>query len=301
MKYSFKYFINEVLDSSFKYEEVDKGKYTFQNSLGIKYRTEIDLNRDDKTRCNISFGVIDEFDDIQMEVTPLNNIKETLIVFSTVVQIIKDFLYTHPQIKFFKYDAATSEPSRVKLYDRSISMMERETGFELYQTMIEGGTKSYIFYSNPFKGKDIVEIKSPIDFSRVNINDFLLYPDLANKPTGLPFYIGKTVVSIGTDDIVSIFKSYVKSNVHSIIKEMKFDYKMQHLLGTMFFREIIVQAFLKIDLSNEKSFLRFLQELKEESDRVETIFSDINRFIKYYDLDRSYVNNTLLANNLQLI
>ena len=114
---------NEALDSSYPYEEYSTGKYHFVTDDGIKYKVYLQ----GKDMVEVAFSAIlpGEEENFRPDKTTLTGTGDSRKVFGTVVKIVKEYLYTHkPNALYFT--AENAEPSRIKLYNRLISQVDKE-------------------------------------------------------------------------------------------------------------------------------------------------------------------------------
>jgi hypothetical protein len=73
---------------------------------------------------------------------------DAFIIFATVIDIIKDFIYRHPEITQLDFDATEQEPSRIKLYRGLISRL-LASGWKTSEREIENGqTRKFILRRN---------------------------------------------------------------------------------------------------------------------------------------------------------
>lgn len=54
-----------------------------------------------------------------------------MMVFSTMMQITKDYIESHPQLGEISFSSKKHHPSRVKLYDTIARTLEKRYGYEV--------------------------------------------------------------------------------------------------------------------------------------------------------------------------
>ena len=116
--------VSEALDSSYPYEgNASDGRYTFKTEDNVLYKVYFE----GKDLVSVSFSAIlpGEEENFRPDKTTLTGTGNSRKVFGTVVKIIKEFLQEmKPNALYFL--AANSEPSRIRLYDRLISQVDKE-------------------------------------------------------------------------------------------------------------------------------------------------------------------------------
>jgi hypothetical protein len=134
--------ISEALDSSYPYEKKSDGKYTFETEDGVSYKVYFG-GRD---LVEISFSAVlpgeeENFSPDKITLTGTGNSRK---VFGTVVNIVKDFLeQIKPSALYFTGEK--SEPSRIKLYDRLISQVDKALpNYYADRTLDLGSGKAYM-------------------------------------------------------------------------------------------------------------------------------------------------------------
>ena len=114
---------NEALDSSYPYEEDSMGKYHFITDSGIKYKVYLQ----GKDMVDVAFSAVlpGEEENFRPDKTTITGTGDSRKVFGTVVKIVKEYLDTYKP-KTLYFTAENAEPSRVKLYNRLISQVNKE-------------------------------------------------------------------------------------------------------------------------------------------------------------------------------
>jgi hypothetical protein len=183
------------------YQEVAAAIQTLQNkvqsgnlseSLGSPYPLNQGLNLDsvvsytwkDENNLKGSIGFMRGGYDEDWEITfnvggkfNITNKGDAFRIFATAKDAVKRFM-TAPQGKGADrvyFSAKTSEPTRVKLYDKLAQMMVKN-GFKLHHTEMEGNQK-YYYFDTPNQGKEVKEsldntllevLKNPVDHDSFN-------------------------------------------------------------------------------------------------------------------------------------
>ena len=138
---SFQEYLNELFDKSVTYTERNND-FIF-NINGIEYRVVIDIDDEDETIMQVSFYIKDKdlgFEKATISFSGGNELK----VFSTVLQIIKDYLKDNTGITGIAFTADIKEPSRIKLYDRMIKNIGKPLGYNLEDSYLTSYSKIYI-------------------------------------------------------------------------------------------------------------------------------------------------------------
>jgi predicted nucleotidyltransferase len=121
--YSVNQKIDEALDSSYPYDgNAIGGRYHFETEDGVFYKVYFQ-GRD---LVEVSFSAIlpGEEENFRPDKTTLTGTGNSRKVFGTVVKIVQDYLEKQePNALYFSADS--SEPSRIKLYNRLISQVDK--------------------------------------------------------------------------------------------------------------------------------------------------------------------------------
>ena len=134
---------NEALDSSYPYEgKAISGRYTFETEDGVFYKVYFQ----GKDLVEVAFSAIlpGEEENFRPDKTTLTGTGNAAKVFGTVVKIIKEFLEEiEPKALYFTGEG--SEPSRIRLYDRLISQVDKELpNYYAEKTIDLGSGKAYM-------------------------------------------------------------------------------------------------------------------------------------------------------------
>jgi hypothetical protein len=133
---------NETLDSSYPYETRDGKLYHFETEDGVKYKVYFG----GKDLVEVSFSAILPGDEekFRPDKTTLTGTGNSRKVFGTVVKIVKEFLEEQdPKALYFTGEG--SEPSRIRLYDRLISQVDKELpNYRAEKTIDLGSGKAYM-------------------------------------------------------------------------------------------------------------------------------------------------------------
>jgi predicted chitinase len=156
---SFKTYITEILDNPFDYAVVSSGYEKYRalfitEKTKVPYKVAIDLeeigegSENEKYFAIISFsklinsGIEDlvslkvNWRSLQTDIKIDPNVKDPEVarIFATVIQITKNFSSNAEKIydiEYYVFEAAKSEPSRVKLYDRLSNRLSKELKLRL--------------------------------------------------------------------------------------------------------------------------------------------------------------------------
>lgn len=134
---------NEALDSSYPYEgKAMAGRYTFETEDGVFYKVYFQ----GKDLVEVSFSALLPGDEekFRPDKTTLTGTGNAAKVFGTVVSIVKDYLEEiEPKALYFTGEG--SEPSRIRLYDRLISQVDKELpDYYAEKTIDLGSGKAYM-------------------------------------------------------------------------------------------------------------------------------------------------------------
>jgi hypothetical protein len=99
------------------------GVYYFTTKSGLRYEVRFGRLQDNILHANIVFGVInDEFEGEEYVTT---NRGEVYQVMNTIVEIVKNYMYEHPKVNIFEFNAVGKddedeniENARMTLYRR---------------------------------------------------------------------------------------------------------------------------------------------------------------------------------------
>lgn len=134
---------NEALDSSYPYEgKAISGRYTFKTEDGVSYKVYFQ----GKDLVEVAFSAIlpGEEENFRPDKTTLTGTGNSAKVFGTVVKIVKEFL-EEQEPKALYFTGEGSEPSRIRLYDRMISQVDKELpDYYAEKTIDLGSGKAYM-------------------------------------------------------------------------------------------------------------------------------------------------------------
>lgn len=134
----FKEYLNEIFDSGVDYKKEESNdlyeEYSFTID-NIKYNCTISFFKNDIV--HIAFNKEGDFE------ISKSQYKE-LLIFSTVLKILKDFLQNNSMIRKIRFSSRIDELSRVKLYDALVKTTAKKNGFKLHSSEIKYNNKIYI-------------------------------------------------------------------------------------------------------------------------------------------------------------
>lgn len=134
-------FLNELFNKPVSY--IEKNNDFVFNIDDVEYTVVIDIDDEDESIIQVSFYIKDKtqgFDKTSISFSGGNEIK----VFSTVLQIIKDYLKNDKSITGIAFTSDIKEPSRVKLYDRMVKSVAKPLGYNLEASYNTSYSKIYI-------------------------------------------------------------------------------------------------------------------------------------------------------------
>ena len=143
---TFQEYLTEIFDSKIDYTLENSDEWGSDYSFNIdydEYMVQIAFSNKlgsfipDKTSIIISFSKNEKYSQSFAE-------GKEYQVFSTVFNILKDYLKKHKEITTLKFSAKTNDKSRVKLYDAFIKKFASGIGFKLDNTEIESDEKFYV-------------------------------------------------------------------------------------------------------------------------------------------------------------
>jgi hypothetical protein len=132
---------NEALDSSYPYEgNIIGGRYHFETEDGVFYKVYFQ----GKDLVEVVFSAIlpGEEENSRPDKTTITGTGNANKVFGTVIKIVQEYTNEHePKTFYFTAD----EPSRVKLYDRFISQVDKALpDYQALKPVDLGGGKAYM-------------------------------------------------------------------------------------------------------------------------------------------------------------
>ena len=167
--------IDEALDSSYPYEKKSDGKYTFETEDGVLYK--VYFGGRDLVEISFSAVLPGEEENFRPDKITLTGTGNSRKVFGTVVNIVKDFLeQIEPSALYFTGEG--SEPSRIKLYDRLISQVDKALpNYYADRTLDLGSGKAYMLRRKDTKVNEALDSSYPYEFKN---NAYYFITDAGN-------------------------------------------------------------------------------------------------------------------------
>ena len=139
---TFKEYLTELFDSNVNFtKKIDGTDYIYNFKVdGIYIRATFESNDFDGKDYFMQFSRLGE--DTKIKDSDKNEYK----IFSTIIEIFKDFISNNITAEFITFEADLNEPSRIKLYDtfqKTINKYTKE--FVVDSTYIESHYKMYRF------------------------------------------------------------------------------------------------------------------------------------------------------------